>query len=318
MIVATEDAPIAVHNAEFRKVTKSPFGPDDEIGMLNLITPESRARIMAEADATTMFDLSVEFFQGMPSWTAFGDPPYQIWMTHTPEGQKVDNRRTGRPTYDYQDYSGDAISMYTHCGTHIDSLNHYGYNGQIWNCFSAAENFGARHWHVCGAEKQPPIIARGVLIDVPRALGIDPLPDSYGISADDLRAALDRQRTSLEPGDVVLIRTGQMAAWPDAEAYLTNESGLNLEAATFLAEAGAIVIGGDNVGLEQMPSTVPDNWLPVHCYLLAEAGVAIMEIVNCDEIAEAELYEFAFFAATMPLRGATGAPLRPVVFPLRG
>ncbi len=207
--------------------------------------------------------------------------------------------------------------MYTHCGTHIDALNHHGWNGQIWNGFSVAEDLGARHWHACGAEQQPPIIARGVLIDVPSALGVDPLPSSYGIDADDVRAALGRQGTTVEPGDVVLVRTGRMAAWPDADAYLTDEPGLNLEAAKFLAEAGAIVIGGDNVGLEQWPSAVPDNWNPVHRYLLAQAGVAIMEVVNCDEIAEAELYEFAFFATTIPLRGATGAPLRPVVFPLR-
>ena len=51
--------------------------------------------------------------------------------------------------------------MYTHCGTHIDALNHHGCGGQIWNCFSVAEDFGARHWHACGAEQQPPIIARG-------------------------------------------------------------------------------------------------------------------------------------------------------------
>ena len=308
---------IAARSAEPRKVTKSPFGPDDEIGMLSLMTPESRSAVMAEADAATMFDLSVEFFQGMPSWTAGGDPPYQIWMTHTPRGQVVDNRRAGGPDYNFMEYSGDSFSMYTHCGTHIDTLNHYGYDGQIWNCFSVAEDFGARHWHVCGAEKHPPIIARGVLLDVPRALGMDRLPPSYGISANDVRATLARQGTELQVGDVVLVRTGQMGAWPDADAYLTNEPGLNLESAKLLAEAGAIVIGADNVGLEQLPSAEPDHWVPVHTYLLAEAGVAIMEVVNCDEIADAELYEFAFFAATIKLRGATGAPLRPVVFPLR-
>ena len=315
--MAATDALIAARKVESRQVTKSPFGPGDEIGMLNLITPESRARIMAEADGTKMFDLAVEFFQGMPSWTAGGDPPYQIWMTHTPEGHKVDERRAGKPTDELHEYSGDSISMYTHCGTHIDALNHHGYDSQIWNCFSVAEDFGARHWHACGAEQQPPIIARGVLIDVPSALGADPLPDSYGIGSDDLRDALDKQGTSVEPGDVVLIHTGRMSAWPDAEAYLTDEPGLNLEGAKFLAEAGAIAIGGNNVGLEQLPSAVPDNWNPVHCFLLSQAGVAIIEVVNCDEIAEAKLYEFAFFATTIPLRGATGAPLRPIVFPLR-
>jgi kynurenine formamidase len=316
--VATLEQLIAARGAEARKVTKSPFGPDDEIGMLNLMTPETRTAIMAEADYAKMFDLAVEFFQGMPSWTAGGDPPYQIWMTHTPDGEHVENAKGNAPTSEHQTYSGDAFSMYTHCGTHIDTLNHYGYDGQIWNCFEVAKELGCRTWHVCGAEKHPPIIARGVLIDVAAALGVEMLPDSYGIGADDLRKALDRQGTKLLPGDVVIIRTGRMTVWPEFDAYLVNEPGLNLEGAKLLAEAGAIVIAGDNVGVEQLPSAVPDDWIPVHSYLLAECGIAIMEVVNCEELSEAELYEFAFFAATIPLRGATGAPLRPVVFPLRG
>jgi kynurenine formamidase len=315
--VAKVDELIAARSAQARHVTKSPFGDDDEIGMLNLMTPKTRAAIMAEADYEKMLDLAVEFFQGMPSWTAGGDPPYQIWMTHTPDGEHVENARGSSPTREHQSYSGDAFSMYTHCGTHIDTLNHYGYDGQIWNCYEVAKDLGNRTWHVCGAEKHPPIIARGVMIDVAAALDVEMLPDSYGIGADDLRKALDRQGTKLLPGDVVIVRTGRMTVWPEFDAYLVNEPGLNLEGAKLLAEAGAIVVGGDNVGVEQLPSVVPDDWIPVHSYLLAECGIAIMEVVNCEELSEAELYEFAFFAATIPLRGATGAPLRPVVFPLR-
>src|SRR5437899_6517291 len=84
-------------------------------------------------------------------------------------------------------YSGDAISMYTHCGTHIDTLNHFGYNGVIWNGYKASEHLGARHWNVCGADKFPPIIARGVMLDIAGLKGVDTLPPSYGIGADDIR-----------------------------------------------------------------------------------------------------------------------------------
>lgn len=311
------EIPIAAKGAVRHKVTRSPFGPEDQIGMLNLVTAESRGRIMAEADWAKVFDLSVDFFMGMPSWTATGDPPFQIWMSHTPRGQIRDNERAGRPAYDFMAYSGDCLTLYSHCGTHIDTLNHYGYDGEIWNGYSEADHLGARHWHVCGAEQQPPIIARGVLIDVAGAQGVDMLPDSYGIGPDELRHALDRQGTRVRPGDVVFVRTGRMRVWPDTDLFLTDEPGLNRAGAAFLAEAGAIVIGGDNVGLEQLPSVDPDNWVPVHTYLLAEAGVAIMEVVDCEEIAAAGLYEFALVAATIRIRGATAAPLRPLAFPLR-
>ena len=82
---------IAAYNASFRKVTASPFGADDEIGMLNLIDAASRDAILSRADASHVFDLSVDYFVGMPGWVAAGDPTYQIWMTHTPEGEKVWN-----------------------------------------------------------------------------------------------------------------------------------------------------------------------------------------------------------------------------------
>ena len=82
------------------------------------------------------------------------------------DGEHVESARGNAPTFGHQTYSGDAVSMYTHCGTHIDTLNHYGYDGQIWNCFEVAKELGCRTWHVCGAEKHPPIIARGIMIDV--------------------------------------------------------------------------------------------------------------------------------------------------------
>jgi kynurenine formamidase len=214
-------------------------------------------------------------------------------------------------------YSGDCITMYTHCGTHIDTLNHFGYCGEIWNGFNEREHLGSRHWAVCGAEKIPPIIARGVLVDVVGAHGLDILPDSYGVGEDDLRMALERQRTQVRLGDVVLIRTGRMSLWPDPEKYVLDEPGLNREGAEFLAKAGAMIIGADNVALEQAPAADPENWQVVHTYLFAEAGVPIMEVVNLEELAAEKVYEFAFIAAGMPIRGATGAPMRPIALPLR-
>ena len=82
---------IIAYNAEFHKVSKSPFGKDDEIGMLNLIDGKSRSAILSRADASKVFDLSVDHFVGMPGWFGAGDPPYQINMTHTPGGEIVGN-----------------------------------------------------------------------------------------------------------------------------------------------------------------------------------------------------------------------------------
>ena len=317
-MTAIDENKIAARTATFRKASTSPFGPDDEIGMLNLMTDATRARVMAEADGSKMFDLAVDYFVGMPCWTYAGDPGFNIWMSHTPNGTVVeDPMNVGEDQNRLVSYSGDCMGMYTHCGTHIDTLNHFGYCGQIWNGFTEKEHLGARQWTVCGAEKQPPIIARGVLIDVVTALGMDVLPPSYGIGEDDLRMALDRQGSEIRQGDIPIIRTGRMKYWPDPDKYALDEPGINRQAAEYLAKAGVIVIGGDNLALEHYPGADPENWEVVHTYLLAEAGVPILEVVDCEELAAEEVYEFAFFAAGMPIRGATAAPLRPVAFPLR-
>ncbi|MFI5411999.1 cyclase family protein [Kaistia sp. UC242_56] len=312
---ATKDKIIA-YNAEFHKVTKSPFGKNDQIGMLNLIDGESRSAILSRADASKVFDLSVDHFIGMPGWFGAGDQPYQIWMTHTPAGEIVaDSMNKGIEANTLVAYSGDGISMYTHCGTHIDTLNHFGYNGKIFNDYSAKDHLGSRSWNVAGPELHPPIFARGVMLDVAALHGVDVLPPSHAIGEDDLKGCLAHQNIKLNLGDVVLIRTGQMRLWPDM-AFVANTPGINREGAEFLAKNGAIMIGADNLTVEQTPTPDPINFFPVHTYLLAEAGVPLLEMINLEEMSEARCYEFAFFGACIKLRGATGAPMRPVAMPL--
>jgi kynurenine formamidase len=309
---------IAAYNARFREASASPFGSDDQIGMLNLIDAESRAAIVSRADAGKVFDLAVDHFVGMPGWLAANDPSFQIWMTHTPRGEEIaDVMAVGADANRLVSYSGDAVSMYTHTGTHVDSLNHFGYHGRIFNGFSTQEHLGSRHWKVSGAEKHPPVIARGLLLDIAGLHGLEMLPPSYGIGPDDLAGCLKHQGIELRPGDVVMIRTGRMRAWPDPGAYMTNPPGLDRAGAEFLAKGGAITIGADNHCLEQAPSADPENWQVVHTYLLAEAGVPIMEIVDLEELAAERIYEYAFFGACIKLRGATGSPMRPVAMPLR-
>lgn len=301
-----------------REVATSPYGPDDQIGRLNLMTPESRAAVVSNIDATQMFDLSVDYFIGMPSWQMIGDPPYQIWMTHTPHGNTIEGLPTiSREMTEYISYSGDAMMMYTHTGTHIDTLNHYGYNGRIYNNFTEQEHLGSRHWGVSGADKMPPIVARGILLDFAGLRGVDMLPDGYGISPDDVEECLAGAGLEVRPGDVVLVRTGRMREWPDAVKWGDNPPGLTLPAAVHLAEKGAMIVGSDTMCVEQGPSSDPDNYTPVHTYLLAEAGAPLIEVLNLEELAAAKIYEFGFFAACLRLRGATGSPLRPWVFPYR-
>lgn len=82
---------VAAPGAQSDRVGRSPWGPHDEIGTLNMMTPASRQAVLSRADATRLFDLSVEYFVGMPSWHLLGDPRYQFWLTHSPRGTAVDD-----------------------------------------------------------------------------------------------------------------------------------------------------------------------------------------------------------------------------------
>jgi kynurenine formamidase len=308
---------IAAWSAAKNEVGRSPFGADDQIGMLNLITPEVSAATLSRADAARVFDLSVDLFAGMPTWTQGGEPQFQIWMNHTPQGSIVDDPvGVGPEQNELVAWSADSISMFTHCGTHVDTLNHFGYRDSIWNGFTVKEHLGSTGWTVAGPDTHPPVIARGVLLDVASASDVEVLPDSFAIGPDELEMTASRQGTEVRPGDVVMVRTGRGSTWPHPGSYLPREPGLDRAGAQWLAERGAAMIGADNIALEQQPSADPDNWLPVHTYLLAEAGVPIVEVVDLEGIAEEELFEFCYVGAALKLRGATAGPVRPLAFPL--
>jgi kynurenine formamidase len=290
---------------------KSPWGPSDEIGTLNMMTDATRLDALKQVAGGKIYDLSVEMFIGMPTCCVpFGDPNFQIFMTHTPAQDTAKELLS---------YSGDGVSMYTHTGTHIDTLNHFGLHGKIWNQVSAQDALGVRGWTKSGADKYPPIIARGALIDVAKSKNVVALPSSYAITVADLQDALKKQGTTLKSGDVVLIRTGAMTHWPDPAKYrLADQAGLSLEAAQWLVEGQkAMLIGADNFGIESFPSKDPENFVPVHTYLLAERGVSLVEALWLEELAKDQVYEFVFIASPLKMRGATASPIRPFAIPMQ-
>ena len=290
---------------------KSPWGPGDEIGTLNMMTDASRLDVIKQVAGGKVYDLGVEMFVGMPTCCVpFGDPNFQIFMTHTPAQDTAKELLS---------YSGDGVSMYTHSGTHIDTLNHFGLHGKIWNQVSSQDALGVRGWTKSGADKYPPIIARGVLIDVAKSKNVATLPTSYPITVADLQDALKKQATALKAGDVVLVRTGVMTLWPDTAKYrLADQPGLSLEAAQWLVEGQkAMLIGADNFGIESFPSKDPENFVPVHTYLLAERGVSLVEALWLEELAKDQVYEFLFIASPLKMRGATASPIRPLAIAIR-
>ena len=175
---------------------------------------------------------------------------------------------------------------------------------------------GDRGWNRTGVEQLPPIVARGVLLDIPAAKGLDELSPGYRITREDIKYTLTVQGTDIAPGDVVLIRTGRMRHYSDGSRFMTNAPGLGMDAARYLAgDRQALSLGADNLSFEAFPSEDSENYVPVHTYLLAQQGVTIMELVNLEQLAEDKVYQFAFIGTPLKIRGGDAAPLRPIAIP---
>ncbi len=295
-------------------VAKSPYGPDDEIGVLNELTEANTLAVLQRVSSGKTYDLSVENFVGMPGLAdlGMGDPPFHMWMTHTPRGMRIEKLSPagGPPNLALYD---DAYTLSAHTGTHIDALNHLGRGEKIFNGYDASTYLSDKGWTKAGADTVPPIITRGILIDVAGEKGVAMLPNSYEISIEDLQRAMKKQGIQLQKNDAVLVRTGRMTVWPDPQKFVHNDPGITPESAAWLVDNGAVIIGADNMGVEKFPMAKDS----VHVYLFTERGVCLLELLWLEDLAKDQIYEFAFIAAPIKMRGATGSPIRPLALPVR-
>jgi kynurenine formamidase len=150
-------------------------------------------------------------------------------------------------------------------------------------------------------------------VDLAGSLGEERLSASRAITLEEFEDALAKQGTVVQPGDVVLLRTGQMSAWPDREAWAeTVGSGITLPVAERLIELGVRAVGGDTETVEVMPSIVEGNPHPVHVRLLIEEGIHLMEMLYLEDIARDRVFEFLFVALPPKITGATASLIRPV------
>jgi kynurenine formamidase len=299
------------------------FGKEDELGALNTMTDASRLAALRLVKTGQSFDLGVTYSRNSFKWP--GHSPAEVITYRSPEGVKrqkdhpfvlPENNRSG------QGWHSCALFINDNVGTQIDGLGHVtvgddnhwynGYREEDWG-----GNFGVRK---CSAAGIPPIVARGVMLDIAALKGETALPPHYAITPADVDAACKRQGVELRAGDVVLFRTGTLHYWGQDGADVAtlkeyDTAGINLETARYLvAEKGAMMIGSDTSGLEVAPAPEgSDTFIPVHKYLLIEQGVHIGEFHYLEELSRERVYEFCYVAMTNKIAGATaGFALRPV------
>jgi kynurenine formamidase len=272
-------------------------------------TPESA---LARVDATTLlaalrlpsrgrvYDLGLELNERMPHNPEF--TRFAHMFTHTPEG-------TG--TASPFQFSADTIIGALHVGTHMDALIHVQAEDRIFGGALARDVRTDRGWKQHGMETVPPIIGRGVVLDIAALHGVPRLEDRYEVTVADVEACLERSGQDIRRGDIVVVRTGKIQDWRDPAAFQAAEPGVGPAAAIWLHEAGMAVLATDTTGTEPLPFADPAR--TTHRAMLVERGVHLLENLYLEEVSADGAAEGLFIALPLKITGATGSWIRPVL-----
>jgi|SRR5208337_246471 len=289
------------------------WGPEDEIGALNAITPESVLAALKLVQKGKVADLGVLVDRNSFRWA--GHAPTEVVTYRTPRGERLAGDVL--PGSNEPHWHSTVIITGDNIGTHLDGLGHVtvgtGEQAHWYNGFR--EEQWASDFGVCkgGADKYPPIVARGVLVDVAEFKKVEALPNHYAITPEDVQQTLDWEKVELRVGDIVLVRTGTGRFWgevgADHERLARHDAaGISLETARWLVEqCGSILIGTDTSSCEAVPCEEM-----AHVYLLVEQGVPMGELHYLEQLSQERVYEFVYIATTNKLRGiVAGIAMRP-------
>jgi kynurenine formamidase len=286
----------------------SQWGPADQIGAGNLLTVEKRLAALASIRTGRVFDVSHEIFMGAP-YMAPNQTPFL--MSIFGSWRDTIKRRRKLGAVNDAGTNLERIEMTAHVGTHIDALGHFSKGDMLYNGNAAAEVVTDWGLDRLGIEHAPPMITRGLLFDV---AGDSHLASGETVTPDHLERAADAGGFAVEAGDIALIRTGWGRFFgSDNARYLDGEPGLDVPAAKWLIDQGVAAIGADNMAVEVLPNPDRRLMMPVHQYALAESGVYLIENLALEELAAQRVHTGCFILLATKIRGATGAPVRPIV-----
>jgi kynurenine formamidase len=291
----------------------SKYGADDVLGAMNLMTPDSILKSLALVKQGKVYDLSFELNQDIPvpgfHGSFFANTQYTL-----ENGVEWHDKFIGKMSNGYS-AQNLRLSISDHSGTHIDQLNHVGIqqpNGEflVYNGIRNEDIISSFGTTNLGAEQMPPLIARGVMIDVATHKGEEILPPGYAIQPDELDAALEAQGVQVQKGDVVLVHTGWGRHWADATLTLSGEPGLGKACAKWAVDHDIISWGTDQFATDPIPFETPGEALPMHQEMLTKNGIRLIENIFMEQIVQEKIYEFCLIAAPLKIKGATGSPLR--------
>lgn len=290
------------------------WGTDDEIGTINLITPDvvRHAASLVRTGNTFALGLPLSQAEGIQ----VGIVPGRVNPLRTMVA--LNSSMTGDPL-DFAT-SDDVVTMGLQAATHWDGLGHATYAGRLWNGHGA-DSITVEGATKCGIHKIRSLVSRGVLLDVARARGVEILAPDYPVRAEDLDAAAEMAKVEIRPGDVVLVRTGQIRHIVGPEPrdlwkYVLNSPGLTVSVAEWNHRHDVAAMANDTLTFEGFPAEDPAMILPVHLLHLVEMGLTQGQNWNLEALAadcaDDGVYEFLLEATPQPFTNAVGSPVNPV------
>ena len=293
------------------------WGPDDEIGTLNYITPDTIAEAARLVTAGKVFALGIPLDRNGPQ----SGTRQRFNPIHTMFRDGGDRPRTPAQVAEMQGYGGsdDWIVMPLQCVTQWDSLAHIFYEGKMWNGYDAdlVTSSGAARNSIDKTSDK--IVGRGVLLDVARYKGVKALEPGYAITQADLEGTAAAEKVEVKRGDLLLVRTGHMSRYLDKNDWrhfdLDPFPGVSIYATPWLHARQIAAIACDNYAVEVRPSELPAFRNPFHVVAIANMGLTLGEIFFFEELAADcaadGRYAFLLVAPPLPVVRAVGTPINP-------
>ena len=289
--------------ADAQDWTKSKWGPSDEIGAANYIKPDLVVKAAQLVKAGKTYALGIETNSKTPAY-----PPRTFKMTIVQPGQAgIPGLGPSKTTY-----NDDIIDGWVGIGSQIDGLGHIGVEHVYYNGNKLADFADPSGLKKLGAEKIPPIVARGVLLDMAAHFGTDVVKEGTAFNTKEIEAVAKKQGVEIRQGDVVLFHTGWVSLiGKDNARYNAGEPGLGVDGAKYLVGKGVVAVGADTWGLEVLPFE-SKNIFEVHQILLPMNGTYILENMNTGPLAADKAYEFLFVLGVPKLTGAVQGIINPI------
>ncbi len=282
--------------------TQSKWGPEDEIGSANYITPE-RVKL-----AASLVKTGKTYALGMvtgPDTPAYPPRHYKVYVWNTVLGGPNELTTTD-----------DLAVTWLGVGSQIDGFGHVGIDHVHYNGWKTQDFLSLTGIKKFGVENIPPIVARGVLLDMTKYYAVDIVPNGTAFNSKEIDEAAQRQGIEIREGDVVLFHTGwlkQFAQMGEGEPKIGfPEPGIGVEGARYLAGKGVVAVGADTWALEAIPFEKEAERFPVHQELLAKNGTYILENMDTAALAADAAYEFMFVLGTPRMAGAVQTIVNPV------